>query len=145
MCRQPMLDHSWPSNQQRPNTAAPASSNGDSHLALGGAPAPPRHGPSAFRQIRKWIAQRDSIHDWPRLHECSDRIRSPGSLWTILHKTPIPNGATWGSLIAVQKGQALSLGTLDGWSILTQSKTSSRNNAFEGGWMQGKYFSPRNT
>ena len=41
---------------------------------------------------------------------------------------------------AVQKGQALSLGTLDGWSMRAQSKTSSRNNAFEDGWMQGKVF-----
>ena len=38
---------------------------------------------------RTWVAQRESLLEWARLHECSDRIRSPGSLWIILHQTPV--------------------------------------------------------
>ena len=53
-----------------------------------------------FARSRAWIAQRDSLHEWTRQNECNDKIRSPASLWTILHRTPLPNGATWTSLIA---------------------------------------------
>ena len=49
---------------------------------------------------RTWPSQAESLLEWARSHECNDRIRSPGSLWTILHQTPVPNGATWSDLIA---------------------------------------------
>ena len=95
-----MLDRVRPSNKQRPNTVDPTSNNFGNHLALGGAPAPPGADLLPFANSRTRVAQRGSLHDWARLHERNDRIRSPGSLWTILHKTPIPNGATWARLIA---------------------------------------------
>ena len=53
-----------------------------------------------FAKSRTWAAQCESLLEWTRLHECNDRIRSLGSLWTILHQTPVPNGATWSDLIA---------------------------------------------
>ena len=53
-----------------------------------------------FAKSRTWSFQSESLLEWARLHECNDRIRSPGSLWTILHQTPVPNGATWADLIA---------------------------------------------
>ena len=53
-----------------------------------------------FAKSRTWSAQCESLLEWARLHECNDRIRSPASLWTILHQTPVPNGATWADLIA---------------------------------------------
>ena len=49
---------------------------------------------------RTWSSQAESLLEWARFHKCNDRIRSPGSLWTILHQTPVPNGATWSDLIA---------------------------------------------
>ena len=49
---------------------------------------------------RTWSSQAESLREWAKAHECNDRIRSPGSLWTILHQTPVPNGATWSDLIA---------------------------------------------
>ena len=49
---------------------------------------------------RTWSSQTESLREWARSHECNTRILSPGSLWTILHQTPAPNGATWSDLIA---------------------------------------------
>ena len=53
-----------------------------------------------FAKSRTWSAQSESLLEWSRLRECNDIIRSPGSLWTILHQTSVPNGATWADLIA---------------------------------------------
>ena len=53
-----------------------------------------------FAKSNTWSAQSQSLLEWTRLNECNDRIRSPGFLWTILHQTSVPSGATWADLIA---------------------------------------------
>ena len=53
-----------------------------------------------FAKSNTWSAQSQSLLEWTRLTECKDRVRSPGSLWTILHQTSVPSGATWADFIA---------------------------------------------
>ena len=47
-----------------------------------------------------WSSQSESLREWVRGHGCDARIRSPSSLWTILHQTPVPHATTWADLIA---------------------------------------------
>ena len=49
---------------------------------------------------RVWSPQTESLREWARGHECDARIRSPSSLWTILHQTLVPHATTWADLIA---------------------------------------------
>ena len=49
---------------------------------------------------RVWSSQTESLREWARGHECDARIRSPSSLWTILHQTPVPHATTWSDFIA---------------------------------------------
>ena len=39
-----------------------------------------------------WRAQSESLREWIIGNGCKARIRSPSSLWSSLHQTPVPHG-----------------------------------------------------
>ena len=47
-----------------------------------------------------WRAQAESLREWIIGNGCKARIRSPSSLWSSLHQTPVPHATTWADLIA---------------------------------------------
>ena len=88
-------------SHQRPKTAAEAGNHMSSHpgslwAALGRpalrGPLPPSRGP-------EWRLARERLAEALRTHGVTQRIRSPGALWSLLRSTVPPAAATWAALL----------------------------------------------
>ena len=60
---------------------------------------PPASCPLPPSRSEAWKAVRGALQNALRKEGCLYKARSPGGVWTLLHGTPLPAGATWQDLV----------------------------------------------